>query len=207
MQLTLQPQQVLKTTRRINFNLLLEEDGIVSPSRLSKPSSTNPRELELSGEVSLLDQSKSYAASESKNIKYQWSHSVHSQGVTLYLANTGLWAIGNPLSHLVPKTGKALLSTIKPLLIHFPLSSCQIISVSVANEQAVALNSEGIMFGWGINSHGMLGVKNNLQRNFELIRSPEPVENIENTRVRNCWVLNEATFAQNLQGKLYYWGK
>jgi len=125
--------------------------------------------------------------------------------VTIYHTNKGIYSLGNKLSGLLgyqPPEG----IQVNPIKLHLPIN-VEIQGVSVSVKHAVAWDTQGRGYAWGINQYGILGIKDNRKRQDHKIISPEPIAVLENSRILNLYACDSCTFAISHKGKVFYWGR
>lgn len=92
------------------------------------------------------------------------------------------------------------------IFVKFPFK-VQVTGVVPGKHHALAWDTEGHTFGWGLNKFGCLGLEKNHLRSSQVISRIEIVESVRGAKVVECFIVGHASFAVTYQGKIFQWGK
>ena len=81
------------------------------------------------------------------------------------------------------------------------LSGKQLVDISSGYEHCIGLTADGRCYGWGCNKYGQLGI-----RNIENQSTPQPIEDLNDTKVVQISCGSYHSMALTSEGELFSWG-
>ena len=87
--------------------------------------------------------------------------------------------------------------------------SLQLVGLSLSKQHVLAWSVSGLVYSWGSNLNGVLGINENGKHLNQLVSSPALVDMDigDNPGVFSGLATNNASFIINFRGRVYYWGK
>ena len=79
--------------------------------------------------------------------------------------------------------------------------------ISCGTDHCLAVDDLGILYAWGMNKNGVLGIAQNHENLDKRVVNPQVVEIIKEAKIVDCHAGHTASFVTNLRGKVFYWGK
>ena len=90
-----------------------------------------------------------------------------------------------------------------PTLVYFPQNTAEIVAVAASEQTSYALTADGLLFAWGSNRHGMLGIFSESENVASII---EPMQNPHLPFVSHVVAGERTAAAIASDGKVYLWG-
>ena len=84
-----------------------------------------------------------------------------------------------------------------------------LVGISLAKNHALAWTHMGILYAWGLNAFGVIGLTNNEHRLNEVVNKPTKVDMGLGENPGICYALatDNASLLLNFRGRVYHWGK
>jgi hypothetical protein len=105
--------------------------------------------------------------------------------------------------------GKKLIGVFSEPKLKWMQPSLQLVGLSVGKHHVLAWSSSGLLYSWGINYNGVVGVKDNGKNLNKVISTPTLVEMQmgNNPGIVFGLAMKEASMVINFRGRIYYWGR
>lgn len=131
------------------------------------------------------------------------------------LFHQGIAFTGELASPLYPEEnsskvlGKKLIGIFAEPKVKWINPSLQLVGLSIGKYHVLAWSATGLIYSWGINQGGVVGIKDNGKNLNKIISTPALVdlELGSNPGVVYGLATKEASFVINFRGRIYYWGK
>jgi alpha-tubulin suppressor-like RCC1 family protein len=123
---------------------------------------------------------------------------------TYFATKKACFAIGNRESGLLgfENTGY-LFNHPVPIDLSFNI---QIEGVTANKKHVIVWDTNGVGYGWGCNSHGQLGIQDNIKKTGKFIKKPERIIFLSKKKIISALAGIDSSFVITNKGKIYFWG-